>query len=303
MHASRSIRPVARLVAMPTHAFDASTFAYMLRVEPQRLIDPFLGIDAFSMPQPYFLPHPHGGMSAITLLFADSPGGVRNRDSTGDDSVIAPGDLHWTQAGSGIIHEETPSHPGQAALGLQIFVDMAPEHKYQDAAVFKVKRADMPVMQDGDVHVTAVAGELPDGSAASPIGADARWSTRVGMWDIRVQPNGTLRLPIPNLHNVFFVLRSGSLVFRTAQGEQVVDQPTAVVWNPVVLPTPVVGDDVVLQAGPDGCHGVMFHGKPIGEPVLQHGPFTGNTRQDIANYMQAFHDGDMGALEPSFVRG
>ena len=207
---AHTTRTVARLVPMPKHAFDAATFAYMLRVEPQRLIDPFLGIDAFSMPQSYFLPHPHGGMSAITLLFADSPGGVRNRDSTGDDSIIEPGDLHWTQAGSGIIHEETPSKPGQAALGLQIFVDMAPERKYDKAAVFKVKRADMPVQQLAGATLTAVAGALPDGSAHSPIGNDARWATQVGMWDISAQPGAVVRLPVPTLHNVFFVLRTGN---------------------------------------------------------------------------------------------
>lgn len=295
-------RPVAQLVAMPKHAFDAATFAYMLRVEPQRLIDPFLGIDAFSMPQSYFLPHPHGGMSAITLLFADSPGGVRNRDSTGDDSIIEAGDLHWTQAGKGIVHEETPSQPGSAALGLQIFVDMAPAHKYNEAAVFKVKRADMPVQQLDGATVTAVAGALPDGSAHSPIGDDARWATKVGMWDIAAQPGAVVRLPVPTLHNAFFVLRSGSLVFSSQHGEQVVSEPTTVVWSPVVLPTPAVGDNVVLQAGPDGFHGVLFHGQPIGEPVLQHGPFTGNSRQDIANYMQSFQNGDMGQLDASFTR-
>ena len=299
---TQGIRPVARLVSMPRHAFDGSTFAYMLRVEPQRLIDPFLGIDAFSMPQSYFLPHPHGGMSAITMLFDDSPGGVRNRDSTGDDSIIAAGDLHWTQAGRGIVHEETPSQLGAPALGLQIFVDMAPEHKYQLAAVFKVKRSDMPVMRTADMTLTAVAGDLPDGSGHSPIGDDARWSTKVAMWDIRVAAHGTLRLPVPTLHNVFFVLRSGSLVFSSTHGDQVVDEPTAVVWNPVDLSTPVAGNEVMLQAGADGFHGVMFHGKPIGESVVQHGPFTGNNRQDIANYMQSFHDGDMGTLEPSFKR-
>jgi hypothetical protein len=222
---------------MPRHAFDAATFAYILRVEPQRLIDPLLDIDAFSTPQSYFLPHPHGGMSAHTLLFADSPGGMRNRDSTGDDSIIEPGDLHWTQAGSGIIHEETPSKPGHAALGLQIFVDMAPEHKYNDAAVFKVKRTDMPVQQLTGATLAAVAGALPDGSAHSPIGDDARRATQVGMWDISAQPGAVVRLPVPTLHNVFFVLRTGSLVFGTQHGEQVVSEPTTVEWNPVVAHT------------------------------------------------------------------
>ena len=68
-------RAIARVSEMPHHAFDTKTFAHMLRVEPAALIDPFLGIDAFNMPECFFLPHPHGGMSAMTYStgpFVDS---------------------------------------------------------------------------------------------------------------------------------------------------------------------------------------------------------------------------------------
>ncbi len=290
-----AMRAVARVSAMPHHAFDDSTFAHMLRVEPAALIDPFLGIDAFNMPQSYFLPHPHGGMSAITLLFDDSPGGVRNRDSQGDDSNIRPGDLHWTQAGKGIIHEETPAEPGQAAVGLQIFVNMAAQHKYVDAAVFKVARAAMPTGRVDDATVVAVAGALPGTEQYSPIDSDPRWATHVGILDVRVDANGSVRLPVPPDHNVFFIWHAGDLVL----GGEVHSTPVSVLWqggNATNAPT------IALQAGAKGLRGVVFHGKPIGEPVFPHGPFTGNSKQDILNYMQAYHDGEMGVLEASFSR-
>jgi len=289
------VRPIARVSEMPFHAFDAKTFAHMLRVEPSALIDPFLGIDAFNMPECYFLPHPHGGMSAITLLFEDSPGGVRNRDSMGDDSHIEAGDLHWTQAGKGIIHEETPSEIGQAAVGLQIFVNMAKDKKYMDAAVFKVKRADMPKGRVDDATVVAVAGALPGTETRSPIDSDPRWATPVGLLDVTVDPNGQVRLPIPTDHNVFFIWHAGDLVV----GEQTVSQPVSVLWAGA---TQSEVPFIQLQAGAAGLRGVVFHGKPLNEPVFPHGPFTGNTKQDIVNYIQAYQDGAMGALDPSFSR-
>ncbi len=75
---------------MPHHAFDARTHARMFHPEHLGLIDPFIGVDLFHMPHNFFLPHPHGGMSAVTLLLDDSPGGVINRDSRGDHSTIQP---------------------------------------------------------------------------------------------------------------------------------------------------------------------------------------------------------------------
>ena len=154
-------RAVQSVVDMPHHAFDARTHAHMFHPEHLGLIDPFIGVDLFHMPQNFFLPHPHGGMSAVTLLLDESPGGVVNRDSLGDHSTIAPGDLHWTQAGSGIVHEETPSHPGQPAIGLQIFVNMARSHKQDPAAVFKVARADMPVHSQPGVWLAWCRGSSP----------------------------------------------------------------------------------------------------------------------------------------------
>ncbi len=37
--------------------------------------------------------------------------------------------MHWTTAGSGIVHEETPVDVGKACLGLQVFVNLPPELK------------------------------------------------------------------------------------------------------------------------------------------------------------------------------
>ena len=35
---------------------------------------------------------------------------------------IAPGGIHWTAAGSGVVHEEEPDRPGELCEGFQIFV-------------------------------------------------------------------------------------------------------------------------------------------------------------------------------------
>ena len=288
-------RAVHSVVDMPHHAFDARTHARMFHPEHLGLIDPFIGVDLFHMPQNFFLPHPHGGMSAVTLLLDDSPGGVINRDSLGDHSTIRPGDLHWTQAGRGIVHEETPSQPGQPAIGLQIFVNMARSHKQDPAAVFKVDRADMPVWQGEGAQVKVAAGSFA--GLTSPIGADPRWATRVQLLAITLAPHSQLDLPVDNACNGFLIVTSGEL---QANGEAARADQT-VVLSPA--PADAAGRSVLsLTSGASGAHAVLLAGQPLREPVVPYGPFVGNSRQDIAAYAQAFQRGDMGVLEASFSR-
>ncbi len=297
-------RAVHAVVDMPLHHFDSRTWAHMFHPEHLGLVDPFIGVDAFSMPHHYFLPHPHGGMSAVTLLLDHSPGGVVNRDSWGDHSTIAPGDLHWTQAGSGIIHEETPSQPGQPAVGLQIFVNMARARKQDPAAVFKVDRAHMPVWQQGGVAVKVAAGSFL--GLHSPITQDARWATTADLLDIHLAPGAQAELPLADAKNGFFIVVSGALQVAGVAAQA----PQAVVLAPSPSPSPShassVGSStesgIALHAGPEGAHVVLLAGVPLREPVVPYGPFVGNTRADILAYSQAYQSGAMGQLEASFTR-
>jgi len=288
-------RAVHSVVDMPLHRFDSRTFAHQLPPLPPGLIDPFLGVDAFDMPHHFFLPHPHGGMSAVTLLLDDSPGGVINRESHGDHSTIAPGDLHWTQAGSGIIHEETPSQPGQSARGLQIFVNMARARKQDPAAVFKTERTEMPVWQGEGARLKVAAGSYTGLNA--PISNDARWATPVNLWAIELDAHAHMNLSVPDGHNAFAIVTHGAL----SVGDTDAQVPQTVLMSPAQVGAPSTSV-VSLQAGEGGAQLVWFSGAPLREPVVQHGPFVGNTREDILAYIQAFQSGAMGELPASFTR-
>lgn len=292
------LRAIHSAFALPLHHFDARTFAHVFHPQHLGLVDPFIGVDVFNMPHNFFLPHPHGGMSAITYLLPQSPGGVRNRDSLGDDSVIAPGSLHWLQAGSGMVHEETPATPGVPALGLQIFVNMARAHKQNPPAVFKVAAADMPVVPLPGASVRVVAGEW--GGQASPIAHDPRWATRVNLLDVTLQPHADVRLPLPAGHQGFALVVDGSVL--ESERAFALDMKA---HSAIVFDAPVATDgatDLRLLAGADGAQVVVFSGPPLHEPVVPWGPFVGSTRAEVAAYGQAFQAGAMGALEPSFSR-
>jgi len=46
--------------------------------------------------------------------------------------------------------------------------------------------------------------------------------------------------------------------------------------------------EVPLEAGDDECEVLLLQGRPIGEPVVQYGPFVMNTRAEIQGAIQDY---------------
>ncbi len=283
---------IKAIVPMPYHGFDAQSGAHMLRVDAS-WIDPFIGVDSYTLRSNPFGPHPHAGMSAVSLTLPESEAGTINRDSMGDHSLIAPGDLHWFQAGRGAMHEETPAQAGKIEQGLQVFVNLSRLHKSANPVSFKVKHADMPVVEFEGGGLRVVAGEFEGNS--SPIAHDARWLTRVNMLDVSLQAGAQVDIPVASGDNAFFVIRSGS--FEAVAGTDIAQ--SAIIFEA----SSAAGQAMArIQAGSQPLRGVFFSGTPIKEPIYSGGPFTGNTADDIIAYKRAFARGDMGHLEASFTR-
>jgi redox-sensitive bicupin YhaK (pirin superfamily) len=282
-------KKIAAVIPMPYHAFDANSGANMLRADLS-LLDPFIGVDSYTMPYSVFGPHPHAGMSAVSLMLPEADGGFINRDSLGDHSDIRPGDLHWTQAGRGMMHEEIPSEPGKAARGMQIFVNLARQNKQAEPIAFKVKHEDMPRVAFAGASVRVVTGAL--GDVRSPIADDTRWLTTVNLFDVTIEAGASIALPVAAGDTAFFVIRSGAVALPSGDG---------VSQSAIVFDREVTAGIASFSATNDApVRGVFFSGAPIGEPVVQGGPFTGNNAEDITHYKRAFAQGLMGRLAPTF---
>ncbi|MBS7806463.1 pirin family protein [Variovorax sp. PCZ-1] len=285
----RPVLAVKAVVEMPYHSFDGISGASMLRVD-NRWIDPFIGVDSYTLRSNPFGPHPHAGMSAVSLTLPESEGGTINRDTMGDHSRIEPGDLHWFQAGRGAMHEETPASPGSTEHGLQIFVNLSRANKGADPVGLRVKHADIPIVNFEGGNLRVVAGEF-DGQH-SPITHDARWLTRVNMLDVTLQAGASVDIPVKQGDNAFFVVRSGSF----EQMDGVDTAQSAIIFEASEQP----GESIArIKAGSQTLRGVFFSGTPIKEPMFSGGPFMGNTAEDIFAYKRAFARGEMGHLSAS----
>jgi hypothetical protein len=106
-------------------------------------------------------PHPHAGFAAVAYVLEDSRGGLRSRASSGIDLVVDPGGIVWTQAGSGVVHEETPAVPGRELHGIQIFVNVSSKNKFTAPQVLHLETGEVPEWRsDAGDRVRVVVGSF-----------------------------------------------------------------------------------------------------------------------------------------------
>lgn len=235
---------------------------------------------------PGFPQHPHRGFETVTIA---RRGFIDHSDSLGAAARFGRGDAQWLTAGGGIVHSEMfplldQSEPNPVEL-FQIWLNLPGEDKLAPPHFAMLWEPEIPrhVFEDAagrKVHLTTVAGELAGKRPPPPPPKSwaARPDTDVAIWCLVLEPGATFTLPrarhpeaIRTLY--FFVGKQLKVADRT-----LTQHSAAVVQSDV---------DVTLEAGPDTCEVLMLQGRPIGEPVAQHGPFVMNSREQI---LQAFED-------------
>jgi redox-sensitive bicupin YhaK (pirin superfamily) len=261
--------------------------SFSLRGIPGATLDPFLNLDDFRMSEPTFPPHPHAGFSAVTYMFEDSPGTFTNRDSLGDESLIGPGTLHWTQAARGMMHEEIPQRRGVECHGLQMFVNLRSDHKLAAPRAFHVDARYVPECRDyAGARIRVLAGSL-----AGVRSALSELLTPVSLFDVHLRAGARVSIPVAAGTSCFVLSISGSGTSGPERAAILAHDAFAFADD---------GDAVELAAGSDGLHVLLAAGKPLGEPVVFAGPFAMTTRTDAEAAIARYERGEMGRLSRSF---
>ena len=228
---------------------------------------------------PGFPGHPHRGFETVTIV---RRGLIDHADSLGAAARFGNGDVQWLTAGKGIVHSEMfplLDRDGPNPLELfQIWLNLPHADKLVDPHFAMLWAKDLPRQVADGVDVTVVAGSL--GAATPPSPPPHSWAARaeadVAIWSIRLAPNATWRLPRANLgtNRTIYIFAGSANV-----ADRAIARSTGVRLRPDA--------EVPLVAGPDGAEILLLQGKPIAEPVVQHGPFVMSTRGEI---QQAFLD-------------
>ncbi len=249
--------------------------------EPLALLDPFLMVDHFRMREAAFAPHPHAGFSAVTYLFDDSATGLVSRDSLGGEHAIAPGGLHWTLAGRGVIHDEYPAEPGREAHGLQIFVNLPADQKLRAPEVLRLAPADMPRRHgDGWRRVQVFGADAEAGTAAWP---PVAFGAALAVIDL--DPGAQFDLALADGEQGFAIVIQGS---GQAAGLPLDSGRALTLGGTGAAPAQA---DTPLRLA-------VFSGRPLREPVVRHGPFVMSDEGQVVAALQRFQSGGMGRLSP-----
>jgi redox-sensitive bicupin YhaK (pirin superfamily) len=268
-----------------THAQKRGGGAFSVKaIDLQKLgerASPVLVLDDFRVRGRPFAPHPHAGFSAVTYVFEDSPGSLRSRDSLGNDMVTAPGGIVWTQAGSGLIHEEVPSELDRELHGLQIFVNLSSQNKIAPPKMFRLQNNEVPEWRNaaGD-RVRVVAGAFE--GAVSPLVTAEPFI----LLDVRLLREISFNLP--GDHNAIVYVLAGDVMLRAEARHQTLsgDQALAVYG----------GSGRVTFEASQAAHLVILSGLEIREPVLIEGSFIMNNRSQIEAAVARYRAGEMGRL-------
>ena len=283
---SSTLKRVVALEALPRHQMTADFFSWSLRGQlGGKSLDPFLNLDDFHMSQPTFPPHPHAGFSAVTYLFEDSKGSFQNRDSRGNAQRIGPGAIHWTEAASGVIHEEVPTVPGVDCHGLQMFVNLpVSRHVAQPRALHLDAKQVPEHTPSPGVRVRVLAGALA--SASSPLDV----VPAVTFLDVHLAPGSRLEVPAAKGQTAFALAVAGAGL---AGADRALSAHEAVRFD----------DEaglLVLSTKGQPLQALVGIGTPLEQQVLWRGPFALTTPEAHDDARRRYASGAMGHLEPSF---
>jgi len=260
--------------------------------------DPFLLLDDFRSDNPAdylagFPWHPHRGIETITYVLA---GEVAHGDSLGNKGRMTAGDVQWMTAGSGILHQEMPSGDAQGRMhGFQLWANLPAALKMTNPRYQDIPAAAIPeVTEDDGVKARVICGEFwGKKGPVEGVAADPRYV------DISVPPGKRKRIKVETTRNAFAYVFAGAGTFQDASAPQAVLTESAL--DPSAAPEYDAknhslvlfdrGDEIVVQAGPEGIRFLLVSGQPLEEPVAWHGPIVMNTDAELRLAMSQLQNG------------
>ncbi len=226
--------------------------------------------------------HPHRGFETVSIAYQ---GAVCHRDSAGHSGTIKAGDVQWMTAASGVVHEEKLD-PGFLRTGgvlemIQLWVNLPRSYKmsaprYQTLTKDSISEVEL---DSAGSKLRVIAGNW--NGAEGP----AKTFSPIELYDLQLKPGGVVNLQMPMGMNTSLFLLKGSI---KANSHLLKGEAKLAVFS-------LSGTSILVEAHENSTF-LVLAGKPIEEPVVQHGPFVMNTREELVQAVDDYRSGKMGHL-------
>lgn len=295
-----SFRPVlSKTKAVPTMEGAGVKLHRAFGFNNPDMFDPYLLFDDFrnESPEDYakgFPWHPHRGIETITYVLT---GNVTHKDSLGNTGTLGAGAVQWMTAGSGIMHQEMPQGNAQGQMhGFQLWANLPADLKMTSPRYQDIAGQELPeIIDDDGTQVRIIIGEFwgkrspVDGIASDPqyldifVPAGVRKSFKVDTYRHAFAYifDGTGQF-------VDAAIPKGVLTEKEVMGEEVNIRDMSGDRTLIQFGT---GDEVTVQAGPDGIRFLLISGAPLNEPIAWHGPIVMNTREELKQAVHELNNG------------
>ena len=224
--------------------------------------------------------HPHRGFETVTFAYQ---GEVEHRDSSGGGGVIKPGDVQWMTAGRGVVHDEFHSvdfsKEGGVFEMVQLWINLPKKNKMTKPKYQEIKNKDIPRVKLGDeTELRVIAGNYQD------IRGPSNTFTDINIYDITSKNSNDINLNYKNNTNTLILIMSGQLK---------IENKTFKENNILIFERN--GEDINFNISKN-FKGLILNSEPIDEPIVSHGPFVMNTKQEIIEAISDYQNGKMGNL-------
>lgn len=215
-------------------------------------------------------PHPHAGFETVTFPL------VGGMDAEGGDGHLAPGDVEWTTAGSGIVHGPSSTVRGRFRI-LQLWLTLPPTARWTEPDNQIIRGADVPVRREAGVELRLYSGR--SGATTSP----TRNRVPVLLADVRLEAGARIAQELPATYNGFLYVIDGAV---RAGGVEL--RPGQVGW--LDRPTTDGGSELLLE-GVEAARVLLYAGERQNVSLVSYGPFIGESESDIVRSIERYKGG------------
>ena len=252
---------------------------------PAARLDPFLMLDEFSSEKADdyiagFPDHPHRGFETVTYML---DGHMLHEDHLGNRGELRSGGAQWMTAGRGIIHSEIPQQQSGRMRGFQLWINLPAREKMKPPAYRDIQPEAIPLRSTADgVEVRVIAGTPTVAGHIVP-GPIQGISTEPLFLDVRLPAGTRFASSLPARHNAFIYPYEGRLAVGAVDETRVLAASEAGVLS--------AGDQLEVSAYGAAAAFLLLAARPLGEPVVQYGPFVMTTREEIEQALLDYQNG------------